>query len=92
MWLFKLACAAVAAVSLVFILWAFMKFAALQDDAPPANVTSDIPGVTIVKAEPDNRQQKREQATMVLTIAGVAFVASLAGFGLARWRRSRPPA
>jgi hypothetical protein len=87
MWtFFKLACLALTAVSLVFILYAFMKFAALQDDSSP-KYASDDPEVTIVKAEPADRQQKRDQASMVLSVAGATFVASLGGLGFARWRQ-----
>jgi hypothetical protein len=87
MWtLFKLACLGLAAVSLVFILWAFMKFAALQDDGA-AKYASGDPEVTIVKADPADRQQKRDQASMVLTVSGLTFVAGLGGFGFARWRQ-----
>ncbi len=87
MWtFFKLACLGLAAVSLVFILYACMKFAALQDDGAGKYATGD-PDVTIVKADPADRQQKRDQASLVLTVAGLTFVASLGGLGFARWRQ-----
>jgi hypothetical protein len=81
----RLLCGAVALLSMVFFLYGMTKIARLEE-SPPA-IQLDSPGIEVVKVTTPDTKSARDQATLMLVGSGLTFLASLAAFGLATWKR-----